>query len=295
MLTHAYADLPTGIRLHYVIEGQGKLLLFLHGNPAFWYGWKRQIPAFSSRFRVVAPDLPGYNLSSKPEPAERYHLSLIAADIEAFVRLLGYERCILVGHDLGCAVGWYLAAQYPELLEKFVALCTWPPDIYRRSLRRHPEEQKEPAYIQPILDPGFPELLAENNYARLVFSELGEAQGLKPGTFNEEDIRLYIEAWSQPGVLESMVKYYQIYFGELRQRIAQAEDVDMLPPIEVPTLLIYGEREAFGSGPLRPYTFEYLRELVPNVTVKMIADGSHVLIYDHADEVNQLIKEFIEG
>ena len=70
MLTHAYADLKTGVRLHYVREGEGKLILFLHGNPAFWYGWKRQLPFFSSRYQVVAPDLPGFNLSSKPEPVE---------------------------------------------------------------------------------------------------------------------------------------------------------------------------------------------------------------------------------
>ena len=105
MLTHAYADLKTGVRLHYVAEGEGKLMLFLHGNPAFWYGWKRQLPAFRSRYRVVAPDLPGYNLSSKPEPVERYRLSVVADDIRAFVEFLGYQRCILVGHDLGAAIG----------------------------------------------------------------------------------------------------------------------------------------------------------------------------------------------
>src|SRR5438309_1815974 len=88
MLTHAYADLETDIRLHYVTEGTGKLLLFLHGNPAFWYGWKRQLPAFSDRYCVVAPDLPGYNLSSKPEPVERYRMSVLADDIRAFVEQL---------------------------------------------------------------------------------------------------------------------------------------------------------------------------------------------------------------
>ncbi len=56
-----------------------------------------------------------------------------------------------------------------------------------------------------------------------------------------------------------------------------------------------GEKELFASGPLRPYKFEYLKELVPHVTLQAIPDGSHVLIYDHADEVNTLIQQFLEG
>jgi pimeloyl-ACP methyl ester carboxylesterase len=123
MLARAYVDLTTGIHLHYVTEGEGQLILFLHGNPAFWYGRKRQLPAFSSRYKVVAPDLPGYNLSSKPEPVERYHLNVIADDIRALIDALGYKTCILVGHDLGAAIGWRVAARYPDMLEKFVAIC----------------------------------------------------------------------------------------------------------------------------------------------------------------------------
>lgn len=295
MLTHAYADLKTGIRLHYVTEGEGKLMLFLHGNPAFWYGWKRQLPAFSPRYRVVAPDLPGYNLSAKPEPVERYHLSVVADDMRALIESLGERTCILIGHDLGAAIGWYVAASYPDMLEKMVAICNWPPDVYRRSLRRHPEEQQEPDYIETIFQPGAVERYAANNYAFLVWSELGEAQGLKPGTFSEEDKQAYIEAWSQPGMLECMIKYYRAMFAEMRSAIQQEEDADMLPPTQVPTLLIYGEKEIFGSGPIRPYTFDYLKELVPHVTVRAIPDASHVLIYDHADEVNSLIQQFLEG
>lgn len=294
MLTQAYADLTTSIRLHYVTEGTGKLILFLHGNPAFWYGWKRQLPAFSSRYQVVAPDLPGYNLSSKPEPVERYRLNVIADDIRALVEVLGHRTFMLVGHDLGGAIGWYVAAKYPDILEKFVAICNWPPDVYRRSLRRHPEEHKEPDYIEYVLQPDFAEWLARDNYAHLVWSELGEAQGLKPGTFTQEDKQAYIEAWSQPGALTCSLKYYHALFGDMRHAIQHATDEDLLPPIQVPTLLIYGEKEDFGSGPIRPYTFDYLNELVPNVTVRAISDGSHVLIYDHAELVNTLIGEFLE-
>jgi epoxide hydrolase 4 len=66
MVQHEYAHV-NGIRLHYVTAGSGALLLFLHGFPDFWYLWKDQIAHFSQSYRVVAPDLRGYNLSEKPK------------------------------------------------------------------------------------------------------------------------------------------------------------------------------------------------------------------------------------
>ena len=55
------------VRLHYVEAGEGPLVVLLHGFPEFWFSWRFQIPALvAAGFRVVAPDMRGYNLSSKP-------------------------------------------------------------------------------------------------------------------------------------------------------------------------------------------------------------------------------------
>jgi epoxide hydrolase 4 len=291
MLTHAYADLKTGIRLHYVTEGEGKLILFLHGNPAFWYAWKRQLPFFSSRYQVVAPDLPGYNLSSKPEPVERYQMSVLADDIRAFVEVLGHQSFVFVGHDFGGGIGWAYAAKYPETLEKLVIISAAHPDVPRRRRRENHEPRKDPDYIQMLKEPGVVERLSANNYAHLDWSELGEGQALKPGTFTEEDKQAYIEAWSQPGMLDCMIKYYLAYELEIDRADQQAPDKDMLPPIQVPTLVIIGEKDRFNFFPL---TRENLADLVPNVTITSIPDGSHVMIYDYADLVNTTIQAFLE-
>ena len=66
-LEDGYAQLGD-VRLHYVEAGEGPLVVLLHGFPEFWFGWRRQIPALAEAgFRVVAPDMRGYNLSSRPE------------------------------------------------------------------------------------------------------------------------------------------------------------------------------------------------------------------------------------
>src|SRR3954447_17858256 len=65
-LREGYAEVGD-VKLHYVEAGEGPLVVLLHGFPEFWYGWRLQIaPLAAAGFRVVAPDLRGYNLSSKP-------------------------------------------------------------------------------------------------------------------------------------------------------------------------------------------------------------------------------------
>ena len=69
--THRQA-VVNGVRLHYVEAGRGRLVVLLHGFPEFWYSWRRQIPALTEAgFRVVAPDLRGYNQSERPRDPQR--------------------------------------------------------------------------------------------------------------------------------------------------------------------------------------------------------------------------------
>ncbi|RPH58428.1 MAG: alpha/beta fold hydrolase, partial [Burkholderiales bacterium] len=87
-----------GVRLHYASCGEpgAPLMVFLHGFPEFWYAWRAVLPAFGDRFHAVAPDLRGYNLSDKPADLRAYHARALVADIDALVRGLGHERCVLV-------------------------------------------------------------------------------------------------------------------------------------------------------------------------------------------------------
>src|SRR5262249_44366732 len=74
-ISHEYADV-NGVRLHYARAGDGPLMIFLHGFPEFWYEWTHQIAEFSRDHTVVAPDMRGYNLSSKPTELSAYQMPL---------------------------------------------------------------------------------------------------------------------------------------------------------------------------------------------------------------------------
>jgi pimeloyl-ACP methyl ester carboxylesterase len=89
-------------------------MLMLHGFPEFWYSWRHQIPEFAPNFKVVALDLRGYNDSDKPEDKSAYVMDEFIKDVEGVIKGLGYDRCVLVGHDWGGAIAWNLPTLIPK-------------------------------------------------------------------------------------------------------------------------------------------------------------------------------------
>src|SRR5262245_35975063 len=111
------------VELHYVEAGAGPLVVLLHGFPEFWYGWRRQIaPLVEAGFRVVAPDLRGYNLSSQADGFAGYTADKLADDIRGLIHELGAESALVVGHDWGGTVAWTLAMNHPEVVDRLVIL-----------------------------------------------------------------------------------------------------------------------------------------------------------------------------
>ena len=98
-LREGYAEVGDQ-RLHYVEAGEGPLVVLLHGFPEFWYGWRLQIaPLAAAGFRVVAPDMRGYNLSSQPKGVKAYDIVQLTADIVALVHERSAQSALLAGHN----------------------------------------------------------------------------------------------------------------------------------------------------------------------------------------------------
>ena len=126
-----------GLSLHYAESGEpGRpLILFLHGFPEFWYCWRAQLQVLGADYHCVAPDLPGYNLSSRPEAVERYRAGRLVDDIIAFAQqFAGQRKFTIVAHDWGGALAWALAIKCPDLLDRLVIInaASWPAIRIRR-------------------------------------------------------------------------------------------------------------------------------------------------------------------
>ena len=117
-----YAEIGD-VRLHYVEAGDGPLIVLLHGFPEFWYGWRLQLePLAAAGFRVVAPDMRGYNLSSKPDGVKAYDTGQLTTDIRDLIHERGAQSALLVGHDWGGTVAWDLAMNHPEVVDRLAIL-----------------------------------------------------------------------------------------------------------------------------------------------------------------------------
>ena len=89
-----------GISIHYAESGTGRLVIFLHGFPEFWYAWRRQLQAFGRTHHAVAVDMRGYNLSSKPESTNQYKAEEVAKDIIALADRFGADKFSIVGQPV---------------------------------------------------------------------------------------------------------------------------------------------------------------------------------------------------
>lgn len=290
MFEHKYANV-NDIRLHYVTAGRGKLIMFLHGFPEFWHAWKNQLAEFGRDYQAVAPDMRGYNFSSKPTDVEQYRMKYLVEDIRALAEHLGHKKFILVAHDWGGGVAWPFAMRHPDYLEKLIIINAPHPVTFARELRDNPAQKKASQYILVHRTPEAEDILARDNYAMLVSSLLKD--GLKQGYFTEEDRKAYIEAWSQSGALTGGLNYYRA--ARLGSFTGESDDVLPVDPsllaVKVPTLVIWGEKDKW----LLTGNLEGLEKYVPNLTVKRIPDGSHWVIHEKPSLVNAYIREFIES
>jgi pimeloyl-ACP methyl ester carboxylesterase len=277
-IKHEYAEV-NGVRLHYATAGGGKLILFAHGFPEFWFAWKDQLAEFGKDYKAVALDMRGYNLSAKPADIDQYKLPIVAEDFRALAEKLGYKKFILVGHDWGGGIAWAFAIRHPEYLEKLIIINAPHPAVFARELRNNPLQQKASQYILRFREAGAEEALSANHYAALV--------QVMPGHFSEADKAAYIEAWSQPGALTGGLNYYRA--AQLGPPSTGGGSTDF--SVRVPTLVIWGEKDRY----LLTGNLDGLDEFVPNLTVKRIPDATHWVVHEKPALVNGYIREFLSS
>jgi pimeloyl-ACP methyl ester carboxylesterase len=288
-----YAEV-NGIRLHYVSKGEGKLIMFVHGFPEFWAEWENQLDEFGKDHQAVAVDMRGYNLSSKPEDPEAYHVTDLIEDLRALAEHLGHEKFILVAHDWGGAVAWSFAMRHPGWLEKLIIINSPHAAVFARELLENPAQQEASQYMLILRSPEAEQLLSENHYERLLkmLVEFGSKWDM-----TDDVRRKYIEAWSQPGALTGGLNYYRVsplYTPVSEDDRARIKGILELPhemfEVKVPTLVIWGEEDrALLTGNL-----DGLEDYVADLSVERIPDATHWIVHEQPELVNSLIREFID-
>jgi len=268
-----YADIGD-IRLHYIDEGEGPLVVMLHGFPEFWYSWRNQIPALvKAGYRVIAPDLRGYGESSRPEDVEAYQLTLVVQDIAGLIVQNG-GSCTLVGHDWGGIASWLVPMLHPALVERLVVMNAPHFVPMKREIDRSFGQKMRLLYQLFFNLPVLPEIFLRL-FGRLLMPRLA--------AFTPEEVRTYAETWKKPGARTAMLNYYRA-LGKHR-----AEIRGLLRRIEVPTMLIWGDRDPVFHKEMT----EDFGEWVPNLRVEHIPEAGHFVQTDAPEKVNALLIDFL--
>jgi pimeloyl-ACP methyl ester carboxylesterase len=272
-----------GTTLHVAAAGpqDGPLLIFLHGFPEFWLGWKRQIPYFAKAgFRVLVPDQRGYNLSDKPKGAASYGLDPLADDVLGLIDWAGRKTTLLVGHDWGAGVAWWTALRNPERVEKLGIMNVPHPLVMRRHLTRDPAQMLRSWYVLFFQLPVLPELgMSLGGFWNLARVLRGTSN---PGTFDEKSLARYREAWSQPGALTAMVNWY-------RAGLRHPPKLEGFSKVKPPTLILWGAKDRF----LRRELAEASLALCEKGRLEFFEDATHWVAHEEPDRVNALLGEFM--
>ncbi len=277
---HEYIT-TNGVKLHYVTQGNGELILMLHGFPEFWYSWRYQIPAFADNYQVVALDLRGYNDSDKPKAQSAYVMDEFIKDIEGVITGLGYDKCVLVGHDWGGAIAWNFAYSRPQMVEKLIVLNIPHPARMAEGLRT-PQQLLRSWYMFFFQLPEIPEALIQALDYQLIDTAF-TAELVNKNALTKTDIEAYKDAVSKRGALTAMLNYYR---NILRQRMLSTD----WSILEVPTLMIWGEGDVALGKELTYNTQAYVR----NLQIKYIANAGHLVQQEQPQLVNQYMREFLE-
>jgi pimeloyl-ACP methyl ester carboxylesterase len=280
-----------GNRLHYVSGGSGKLVVFHHGFPSYWYQWKNQLKALANNYRVVAFDGLGSNLSDKPTEVSAYTVDKLTTQLRnAIDKLAGGESYILVGHDWGGALAWAYAQTNPPGLEKLIVLNAPPYNLFLELLRSNPDQQQASQYIKRLKSVEGERRLKENN-ALGFWKAGGYEKFVARDLISQAEGELFKTAMAQPGAVTGGINWY-------RANIPSFDDIfeDNFWPSQsastsVNSLLIWGETD-------KTFVTTFMEQL-PNyadqLRIEILPGVGHTPQLEAPEKVTLLIRDFIES
>lgn len=266
-----------GGRLHYVDEGQGDPMLFVHGNPTWSFYWRRGIQHFSSRYRCIAPDHIGCGRSEKPQNWS-YRLADHIGNLEKLVLDLDLRRITLVVHDWGGAIGLGVAGRHPE---RFARLAITNTAAFPSS--------RIPLRIAACRIPGLGEWAVRglNGFAGaavIMASEQGLPADVRAGLLAPYD------TWANRIATHRFVMDIPMEPSHPSYSTLQAVEAGLSRIKHLPTSLIWGEKDWCFS----PHFREEFQKRMPAAVVRRIEAAGHYVIEDAPEQVMDGIEELLK-
>lgn len=256
-------------------QGEGPTVVLVHGFPDTSRVWRNQIPALvEAGYRVIAPDMRGFGATDAPEGVDDYAISAMIGDIPGIMDALGVERAHLVGHDFGSALAWATAMFLPDRLDSLTAMSVGHAAMWRDP----PLEQRARSWYM---------LFFQFEDVAEAWLQHEEWRLFRSWMIGAPDVDATIADLSRPGRLTAGLNWYR---ANLRPR-PPGEWMD-LPPVKVPTLGIWSDRDFAltegqmrGSGEFVEAAWRYER----------IEGAGHWIQHDAPEQLNALLLEHLRA
>lgn len=266
-----------GHRYHYLDEGQGPVLLLVHGNPTWTFLWRDVIKGLRDRYRVIAVDHIGCGLSDKPSPDQYpYTLARRIEDLRRFVEQLDLHDVSLVAHDWGGAIGMGAAIEIPERFRRFVLMNT---AAFRA--RRCPRRIRlcHVPLLGQVAVQGF------NLFIRAALRQAAEKPLADPV---REGLAAPYDSWSSRVAIYRFVCDIPLDSRHTSYSTLLRMEQEIGRFREHPVCLIWGMRDWCFT----PDFLQRFIEIFPAAEVHRLPDAGHYLIEDAPEQVVPLIGDF---
>jgi haloalkane dehalogenase len=270
-----------GSKMHYVDEGEGDPILFLHGNPTSSYLWRNIIPHVTPVGRAIAPDLIGMGKSDKPDIEYRFfdHVKYV----DGFIEALGLKNITLVIHDWGSALGFHYSRRHEANVNglAFMEAIIMPVP----SWDAFPERRRD--IFKSLRTPGVgEEMIIDNN---MFVEQLLPGATLRDLT--EEEMERYREPFREPSSRVPTWRWpneIPIEGEPLDVVEAVADYNQWLQKTEIPKLLLYANPGALVQAPL----VEWCRQNMKNLSLVDIGQGLHFVQEDNPQGIGTALVEW---
>lgn len=304
---------PTnGIELNIAEQGEGPLVLLLHGFPESWYSWRHQFePLAAAGYHVVAPDMRGYGKSDKPREVEAYNQVEVVNDIMGLIPELGYETAIVIGHDWGAPTAWSCALHHPDTITAVGGLSVpFTPRGNQPPLDALKERYQGKFFYQLYFqEPGVAEAELERDIAvslrKFMYMASGDANppkmtdkppdadllsdlpdpGTMPAWLTEEDLQFYADEFTRSG-FRGPLNYYRNL--NLTWQLTEGAPTK----IQQPAMYVAGDKD--GVVLMAAEALKHLPANVPNLVINELIPGiGHWTQQEAPEAVNDAILRFL--
>ncbi len=271
---------------NYSDDNQAKpFMLMLHGFPENSWSYSYYLSSLYTEYRVIAPDLPGYNLSPGFSTVSDYNIENLMVCLDEFIEAICQDNKVyLVGHDWGGAIAWPFAAFYQHRIHKLVILNSAHPSAFTREMAQNEKQQKRSDYITDLISDGAYDWVKADDFYRLkrLYGGLFE-------TFDVEYRKQLLAQWQHKTSMDNAFAYYKNMPNLITKRVEGNADIK-IPNIRVdlPTLVLWGVKDTAFV----PQVLNNLEQWVKDLTLVEYQQADHWLHLQQPEAVLKKIRNY---